>query len=222
MKKLFYIILAIIIIASLVFIVVKSQKHDAKLVPAGTTKGKSLEEVGNTENANAVENTTKAEDTTNVSIKDEKIEEKNTSDYVMTELPDGVLYSKDGKQIEADISIDDNYFDTTINDIWTNPNSYKGKTIQIEGMYLENLPYTFVGRYAESSVCPNCPPGYSYFEYQLDGNIGRKFTDEKEWIKVVGTLETGNDETTGYNDFYYLKVLTLEVMNKMGKVTVNN
>ena len=43
--------------------------------------------------------------------------------------------------------IGDNYFDTTINDIYYNADDYYNKNIQIEGMYFENSPYTFVGRY---------------------------------------------------------------------------
>ena len=135
---------------------------------------------------------------------------------------DGTLYSFDGKQITADVVLTDNYYDTTINDMWLNPDSYIGKTVQIEGMYLENLPYTFVGRYSESNLCPNCPAGYSYFEYQLNGELNRKFTDEKEWIKVIGKFAVGNDASTNYTDFYYLDVLTLEVMNERGQDTVNN
>ena len=213
MKKLIYIVLLIIIIAGGAFFVVNAKKQEAKVVPAGTTKGKSLTDDKSTTNSN--EATIEDENDTSQSIQKEE-------NYIETELSDGILYSKDGKEVKADVIIDDKYFDTTINDIWTNPDSYKNKNIQIEGMYLENLPYTFVGRYAESSLCPNCPPGYSYFEYQLDGKLDRKFTDSNEWIKVIGTLEVGNDETTGYTDFYYLKVLTLEVMNEKGQTTVNN
>ena len=48
----------------------------------------------------------------------------------------------------------------------------------------EGEPYTFVGRYSTSNVCAYCPPGFAYFEYQLDGTIDREFTDKEEWIKV--------------------------------------
>ena len=89
-------------------------------------------------------------------------------------------------------------------------------------MYLENLPYTFVGRYSVSNICVNCAAGYSYIEYQLNGIIDRKFTNEREWIKIIGTLERENDESTNYEDYYYIKVLSLEVMNKKGKDTVKN
>lgn len=213
MKKFIYIVILIVILLGLGFFVINAQKQEAKVVPAGTTKGKSLTNENTIANTNETATIDENETSPNAP-KEEK--------YIETELPDGILYSKDGKEVKADVIIDDKYFDTTINDIWTNHDSYKGKIIQIDGMYLENLPYTFVGRFAESSLCPNCPPGYSYFEYQLDGKLDRKFTDSNEWIKVVGTLEVGNDETSGYTDYYYLKVLTLEVMNEKGQTTVSN
>ena len=56
----------------------------------------------------------------------------------------------------------------------------------------------------------------------LDGKIDKELKDEEDWIKVVGTLAKGNDETSSNQDYYYLKVLSLEIMNEKGKTTVNN
>lgn len=154
--------------------------------------------------------------------KNVKINNENVGKYIKTQLDDGILYSKTGKKVKPDIVIETKFFDTTINDIYLNPNTYKGKKIEVEGFYLSNLPYTFVGRYSNSNMCAYCPVGYSYIEYQLDGVIDETFTDEKEWLKVVGTLEVGNDETSNYTDYYYLKVLSLEIMNEKGEDTVNN
>ena len=89
-------------------------------------------------------------------------------------------------------------------------------------MYLINNPYTFVGRYSTSNMCAYCPTGFSYLEYQLNGTIDRKLIDQDDWIKVIGTLQKGNDETSNYTDYYYLDVITLEIMNERGQETVNN
>lgn len=145
-----------------------------------------------------------------------------TTDYIKKQLNDGVLYSKNGEEYKADIVVGDNYFDTTINDMYLNSETYKNKKIEVEGFYLSNSPYTFVGRYSTSNMCAYCPTGYSYIEYALDGKIDRNFTDEEDWIKIIGTLEVGNDADSNYEDFYYLKVLSLEVMNERGNDTVNN
>lgn len=147
---------------------------------------------------------------------------KENKEYIKTELSDGVLYSINGEIYKSDMVIGDNYFDTTINDIYYNPESYYNKNIEIEGMYLQNSPYTFVGRYSTSNLCPNCPPGYSYLEFMLQGNIDAELKDEETWIKVIGTLAKGNDETSFNQDYYYLEVLSIEIMNQKGNDTVNN
>lgn len=169
-----------------------------------------------TNDANIVDNTYNKNSN---AIVEEKMDE---AQYQKIELDDGILYSIDGKQYQSDIVIGDNYYDTTINDMFLNPENYIEKNIEIEGMYLENLPWTFVGRYSTSNVCVYCPEGYSYFEYQLKGKIDREFTAKEDWIKVIGTLTKGNDETSDYQDYYYLEVLSIEIMNERGLETVTN
>ena len=198
-KVLWTILLIVVIIAIIVLILVVNKNR-----------------VDKNSSTNSNENT----DTYNkdVSTSNETVNTKsNETEYKETQLSDGILYSKDGKQYKSDIVIGDNYFDTTINDMLLNPESYMNKNIEIEGMYLETLPYMFVGRYSTSSLCAYCPVGYSYFEYQLKGEIDREFTDEEDWIKIIGRLAKGNDETSNYQDYYYLEVLSLEVMNEKGQ-----
>lgn len=203
-KKIIWIILLIIILGAMIVGIAFARKRETNAVSTNNEAfGKTT-----TDTNNLVETT--------------DVKEPTSVAYEKTELSDGVLYSKGGEQYKPDVVISEKYFDTTISDIWTNPKNYLGKTIEIEGMYLESSPYTFVGRYSTSNICQTCPPGYSYFEYQLDGDLDLKLTDEEEWIKVIGTLEVGNDESTNYTDFYYLKVLSLEVMNESGNKTVNN
>lgn len=155
--------------------------------------------------------------------KENEVEEENKKiiKTVKTELEDGTLYSVSNEEIKSDVILGDNYFDTQINDININPETYKGKNIEIEGMYLTNSPYTFVGRYSTSNLCQYCPTGYSYMEYTWDGEK-IELEDEVSWIKVVGTLEKMNDETTYYQDYYYIKAQTIEVMKESGLKTVNN
>ena len=59
-------------------------------------------------------------------------------------------------------------------------------------------------------------------EFHLNGSIDREFTNEEDWIKVVGTFKIGNDESSGGKDYYYLDVLTLEVMKTRGNDTVSD
>lgn len=207
-KKLLWISILVLFIVAIIIIVAVAKPKD---------------------NSNTVSTVQRGDGTTtsNNTVNGENKTEENDSKYTKKELSDGILYSTTGDKIKADLVIGDNYFDTTIADMMVNPNSYKGKKIEIEGMYISNLPYTFVGRYSTSNLCADCPVGYSYVEYELDGSIDTKLTDEQNWIKIVGTLETGIDnfgtkENPVYSEYYYLKVLSLQVMNEKGKDTVNN
>lgn len=157
-------------------------------------------------------------DDSNNKIIDKNNSNKNT---VKEELQEGTLYSLSNDKIKADIVLGDNYYDTQIKDIMYNFDSYKGKTIEIEGMFLDMNPYTVVGRYSTSALCPYCPAGYSAFEYVWDGDK-IELKDKDSWIKVIGTLCVGNDETSDYQDYYYIQALSIEVMNERGIDTVSN
>ena len=202
-KKVLWIVLLFLVIAGII--------AAAILLPKNLkTEGNSTQT--NTENFNK-----------KISDNKEVVESSgNNQAYERIELEDGILYTSTGEKEKADVVITTNFFDTSLNDIYLNPQDYYNKKIEIEGMYLQNPPYTFVGRYSTSNVCQNCPAGYSYFEYQLKGNIDYDFKDEDTWIKVIGTLDKGNDETSDYEDYYFLNVLNLEIMNEKGQTTVVN
>ena len=199
-KKILWIILLVLIIAIVVVVVVLARKQEGPLKTSSSPLDKGN---GQTE----IENT-------NINNK--------SNEYIETKLDDGILYSLDGNKVEADIKLGDNYFDTTINDMYLNPNDYENKKIEIEGMYLESGTYTFVGRYSLSNLCPNCPQGYSVFEYQLNGKLDKEFKVEEDWIKVIGTFKKGIDEENNNMEYYYLEVINLELMNEKGKDTVEN
>lgn len=147
--------------------------------------------------------------------------------YTRKVLDDGILYTTTGEKVQADIVLKDKYFDTTMSNMMLNPKDYLGKTVEVEGMYFENLPYMFVGRYSLANLCADCPEGISYIEYQLDEKIDETFEEEKTWIKVIGTFSEGQDnggteEDPYYYNYYYLKVINLEIMNERGQDTVSN
>lgn len=142
--------------------------------------------------------------------------------YTKRDADDGVIYSVVDTDIKADFTLGDNYFDTTITDMYYNPTDYEGKVIEIEGMYMLSGDFTFVGRYSTNSLCPTCPSGYSVMEFQIQGDLDYKFEEYKDWIKVIGTLEIGNDVTSNYMDYSYLRVISIEIMNERGNDTVNN
>ena len=157
-----------------------------------------------------------------------KTEEKSDKiEYKRTTLDDGILYSENGEKLTSDKIIGTEYFDTTINDMYLYPENYSGKNIEIEGLYLATDQYTFIGRYSTVSVCPYCSGGFSYIQYEFDGDIQENLTEQETWIKLIGTWEKGKmnygtEENPYYDDYYYLKVLNFEVMNEKGEDTVKN
>ena len=157
-----------------------------------------------------------------------KTEEKTDKiEYKRTTLDDGILYSENGEKLTSDKIIGTEYFDTTINDMYLYPENYSGKNIEIEGLYLKSENYTFIGRYSATSVCPYCSGGFSYIQYEFDGDIQEKLTNQETWLKLIGTwkkgtMNYGTEKNPYYGDYYYLKVLNFEVMNEKGEDTVKN
>lgn len=120
----------------------------------------------------------------------------------------------DGK---ADIVVGDNLYTTQINDWYENFDQYEGKTVEIEGYYINQYkPYTFVGRYGPT--CPYCNGGYVSFEFYTQDDLS-DIKPVEDWIKVIGILRQGKDST---GLFYYIEVLSLEKMDQIGKDTVTN
>ena len=200
LKKLFWMIVFIVIVVAFVVLFVKSTYQEPKdlIVPNI-----------------AFNNATSNQPVTIVS--------DNLEPYKEKIVDSGVLYSlSENEEYNADIVLKDKYFDTTIRDMNLNSSDYLGKTVEIEGLYFNNGYYSFVGRYTTSNLCPTCPPGYSFMEFHLNGTIDREFTNEGDWIKVIGTYKVGNDESSNNEDYYYLDVLSLEVMNEKGIDTVSD
>ena len=156
------------------------------------------------------------------SIEIKNIDKNDTNkETIKTQIQTGTLYTLGNEEIKADIVLGDNYYDTQIKDIMYNFDNYKGKIIEIEGMFLDMNPYTVVGRYSTSALCPYCPAGYSAIEYIWNGDK-IELENEQSWIKVVGKLCLGNDETSDFQDYYYIQALSIEVMNERGLDTVSN
>ena len=200
LKKLFWMIVFIVIVVAFVVLFVKSTYQEPKdlIVPNI-----------------AFNNATSNQPVTIVS--------DNLEPYKEKIVDSGVLYSlSENEEYNADVVLKDKYFDTTIRDMNLNSSDYIGKTVEIEGLYFNNGYYSFVGRYTTSNLCPTCPPGYSFMEFHLNGTIDREFTNEGEWIKVIGIYKVGNDESSNNEDYYYLDVLSLEVMNEKGNDTVSD
>lgn len=201
-KKIVLIIVLIIILIGIFFLIINS------------SSGKKEQKVTIADNIN--KNQEVNNETKNENIKKELKKTK------IIEHDDGIEYSISDEEITPEIIVGDNYFGTQIADMSLNFDQYDGKTIEIEGLYfqnpLENIVYTFVGRYSISSICPTCPPGYSYFEYEWHGDEQIPLSDSETWIKIKGILRKGFDGS----EYYYIDAQSIEVMNEKGLETVSN
>jgi len=119
------------------------------------------------------------------------------------------------------IEIKEKMFISQVNDVYLNPEDYLGKTIKLEGLFkMEqgyDKSYCFVLRYG-----PGCC-GY-------DGNVGfevlwnkdnekkKPYPGEDAWVEATGELKTYKEN--GYNEFLYLDLISLNVLNKRGQETV--
>ena len=116
---------------------------------------------------------------------------------------------------KPDIVVGDKLYATQINDWYKNFQDYEGKTVSIEGMYMNFGGYTLVGRNGPS--CPYCTGGYVNFEFKTDLDLSR-LESEKSWIRVKGVLRQGKYSISKDVSqlIYYIEALEVEKMDKPG------
>ncbi len=127
---------------------------------------------------------------------------------------------KDRKSFDAkniDIVVGDDYYATQINDWFINPTAYAGKTVEIEGYYIDLGDYKLVGRFGPT--CPYCMGGYVSFEFKGDQDLS-KLKNKESWIKIQGILRQGHN--TVFGPFQYIEAINVEKMPEVGKATVVN
>lgn len=112
--------------------------------------------------------------------------------------------------------IRDNYFATTLNDMFLNYNQYKGKQLSYEGFiyYDESNNNTMI--VARYYYCCGTDSYIVGMECEYDGEKPEK----EQWVKVTGIIEI-NDKNP--KEIYpYLKVTSLELKDEKGNMYVNN
>ncbi len=119
----------------------------------------------------------------------------------------------DGQSKKVDIYLKDNYFVGQINDFYTNYSMYVGKTISYEG-YILYSPNNEIGVVRNYYCCglDSYPVGLECLNY-----TGEKF-NEKDWVRVTGTLITQKDEQGLFPSLTDVKIEKLDVR---GQETVN-
>ena len=114
------------------------------------------------------------------------------------------------------IDIGEKMFVTQTNEIYLNYEDYLGKTFRYEGLFLSSyfeqtdITYCYVIRYGPGCCSYDATAG---FEIAWDGD----YPAENDWVQVVGTLETYDED--GY-EYLQLRVSSLEVLDVRGSETV--
>ncbi len=204
-KKVLLVLLLVAVIAVVVIIAVNASQGKREVTQTEASVQRT------DESGNAV-NTTNITETQGTAVK------LGNKQVEISSLEDGTLYQIKDEQVEPEIVIKDNLFDTQVTDMTINFEQYEGKTVSIEGLFFTNAGYTFVGRYSTNSMCPTCPAGISYYEYEWHGDTPMELKNEDSWIKVTGTLKKGNDGM----EYVYIDASSVEIMNEKGLTTVNN
>ena len=100
---------------------------------------------------------------------------------------------------EVDLNITEKMYVTYINEIYTNPDSYLGKRLKIEGMftaeYFGETDTTYYYVYRQGPGC--CGNDGSMCGFEFTSKDG-KYPNENDWIEVVGTLDQYDEYGTQY------------------------
>jgi len=118
------------------------------------------------------------------------------------------------------LEIKEKMFISQVNDIYLNAEDYLGKTIKLQGLFKEEQPYEgdpycFVLRYG-----PGCCgyDGNVGFEIKWDENRAQPYPKVDSWIETTGVLKQYEED--GYDQYLYLDLISLNVLNKRGAETV--
>ena len=122
---------------------------------------------------------------------------------------------------KPDIVVGDKHYATQINDWYMNFQDYEGKTVSIDGYYMNFGGYTLVGRMGPS--CPYCTGGYVNFEFKTDLDLS-KLKSEESWIRVKGILRKGKYSISKDVSqlIYYIEGLEVEELPEVGVDTVTD
>lgn len=121
----------------------------------------------------------------------------------------------------ADVYVSEGMYITTLNDIYTNFNNYKGKSINIEGFALKYENQTFVGRYGPG-CCSNDIIAFFPIRYSGDKDIKyaenwvttERVDSSASWINITGILE---EDTLDGEPYYYINVTDVILKDSWGR-----
>jgi uncharacterized membrane protein YcgQ (UPF0703/DUF1980 family) len=119
------------------------------------------------------------------------------------------------------IEIKEKMFISQVNDVYLNPEDYLGKTIKLQGLFkMEqgyNKSYCFVLRYGPGCCGFDGNVGFEVL-WNKDNDKKKPYPGEDSWVEATGELKTYEED--GDNEFLYLDLVSLNVLDKRGSETV--
>ncbi|MEM1486138.1 hypothetical protein V6615_14905 [Oscillospiraceae bacterium PP1C4] len=126
------------------------------------------------------------------------------------------LQTEQSKSSKEVIEITEKMYLTWINEIYTNPEEYLGKTIKIEGMFATQ-EYEGNSHYYVYRVGPGCcgnDGSMCGFEFTTSGIL----PNENDWIAVSGTLDKCDENGIFY---FVLTESSVAVLDKRGDEVIS-
>jgi zinc transport system permease protein len=130
-----------------------------------------------------------------------------------------VSCTKPKAEVTNTVEIGEKMFISQVNDVYLNADDYLGKTIKLEGIFKQEQgyekSYCFVLRYG-----PGCcgTDGNVGFEVAWANGKAQSYPTIDSWVEATGVLKTYEED--GYDQYLYLDLSSLNVLNKRGAETV--
>jgi len=118
------------------------------------------------------------------------------------------------------IEIKEKMFITQVNDVYLNSKDYLGKTIKLEGIFKNDQTYDGEQYYFVLRYGPGCCgyDGVAGFEIKWDESKEQEYPPVDSWVESTGVLK--QYEQDGYDQYLYLDLISLNVLDKRGAETV--
>ena len=112
------------------------------------------------------------------------------------------------------IEITERMFIGQVNEIYINRQGYLGKTVKIEGIFVqseyEGNWYYFVGRNG-----PGCCGTDGFVGFEVSWNRNREYPAHDSWVEATGIMKEDNQ-----GNYLYLDLVSLTVLEKRGREQV--
>ena len=109
------------------------------------------------------------------------------------------------------VEIRERMFISQVNDVYINRQSYLGRTIKIEGIFIRSENngswHNFVGRNG-----PGCCGNDGFVGFEVSWDRTQTYPEHDSWVEAVGIVKDDNQ-----GNYLYLDLVSLNVQEKRGR-----